>query len=797
MHPIRTNIAVGRRRVTFDHLIPRRRFPFMEGFLNRAPRPYAPKHPAPRPTAAKAHPPVPPDTESHGQRKALFAAVAAGLAAMVLVFGLILAGANAAVIWSLAGIVSTLFLGAIAVFGLRRDLLTRSTPDAEPAAQPTGAAQPVDPAAGAIEAVRDRNWELVQTLERYKALLDHHRDIIYRVDAQQRITFVNESFITLFAKSRRTIEGQRFEPVILAQGTDKPGELAEPPDLSQEFHHLAGDLLIQTAHGPRWFEWDTIPIYGSGPDAFQVVGRDVTARKATETELAEARRQAESTNAAKSKFLATMSHEIRTPLNGIIGMTGLMESTEMTPEQRNYARAIKTSGQSLLALINDILDFSKIEAGHLDLVEEEVDLPAVVRDTVELLATKAHYKGLEIAWRVAPNVPAQIRSDGHRLRQVLLNLAGNAVKFTETGGIAITVERETDGGLVIAVADTGPGLSPAEQAVIFEEFEQGDGSLARQHGGTGLGLTISQRVAEALGGRISLDSVKGEGATFRLHLPPVVGAPVTQGARPLAGSRVLIVSPTAIESRIHADLVADFGAEAQVVPAIDQLMTAMERFSPSVLIVDADLSGRVAQIAVAHPAVFAGVRRITVIRPGEKARAEGLIARGFESYLVKPVRPDTLWRMVAGSGEAGSPRAEPADGGAAMAAAEPMRILLAEDNDINALLAETLLRQAGHDLVRVKSGTEAVDAIAGSGETPFDLVLMDVHMPGKDGLAATREIRAMPNGRRIPIVALTANAFAEDRQACRDAGMNDHLTKPLDPDALARAIEKWRQAEML
>ncbi|MEM6664901.1 MAG: ATP-binding protein [Pseudomonadota bacterium] len=651
--------------------------------------------------------------------------------------------------------------------------------------------------AAAIEKVNDENWELLETLDRYRNLIDHHRDIIYRLDNEGRVTFVNDAFTVAFGKSLDDIRNTPFRPTIVTDA-----EAAGSAELAED-GHLAGDLLVETSHGRRWVEWETIPIRDGDGDAFQVIGRDVTARRAAEQSLADARQEAEAANDAKGKFLATMSHEIRTPLNGIMGMANLLRSTALTPEQETYAKAIETSGETLMTLINDILDFSKIEAGHVDLVDEAVGIRQMIQDVVELLAPKAHDKGLEIAWRVAPDFPDQVATDGHRLQQILLNLAGNAVKFTEAGGVYLEAKRDGENRFAIAVTDTGVGLSEAEAEKIFEEFEQGEGGLSRKHGGTGLGLAITRRLAEAMGGSIKVESAKGEGATFTLVLPLKAVTEDTVGGthemesadiRPLAGKRLLISSGAPLDGDVLSQLTADMGASLQSVDDLSELPVAVASVKPHALLCDGEMVSRVPQ-AVLDALDGDGARRVVLIRPEDRGRIDDFRRQGFDSYLIRPVRPDTLRRILAGEIDGDE---LPATENKAPELAEPedktkLKILLAEDNDINALLTQTLLTRSGHDVTLVTDGNAAVSAFGSDNgdDAVYDLVLMDIHMPGKDGLSATREIRATEKGRNIPIIALTANAFAEDKRACREAGMNDHLTKPLDPRALSSAVARW------
>ena len=537
------------------------------------------------------------------------------------------------------------------------------------------------------------------------------------------------------------------------------------------------------------------------------VARDVTQHKRSEEALRFAREAAEAANHAKSSFLARMSHEIRTPMNGVLGMTELLLETGLTTTQRKYAETVQRSGKNLLGIINDLLDFSKIEAGKLELENLDMDLRRTIEDIAELLADRAHSKGLDIACSIPPSLITDLRGDALRLGQVLTNLVGNAIKFTEKGGIVIRVSSVSQTPQKVTmrfeVKDTGIGISREAQSRIFREFSQADGSTTRKHGGSGLGLAISKELVEMMGGEIHVESQLGVGATFWFtanfeRQASREGAAATIGQ--LTGVRALIVDANAVSSGILRTQIGNWEMTAQVAEtpkqAIDLLAQAASRGAPyDVALIDLRLPGMDAeQLArtIRGRADMAKVRLIMVTR--RHVDAKHARDSGFDACLVKPVRQTALYECLVNV-MAG----RTAEVGAAIAAQKPVletpagtrgEILLVEDNVINQQVALGILQIKGYSVTMANNGREALDMWA---RRTFDLILMDCAMPEMDGYEATREIRVreQASGKRVPIVALTANAMAHDREECLSAGMDDHLAKPFSMQAIQEMLDRW------
>ncbi|MGC2123623.1 MAG: ATP-binding protein [Xanthobacteraceae bacterium] len=646
-----------------------------------------------------------------------------------------------------------------------------------------------------LDEAEDRHWQFREAQQRAESFFEAQGDVIVRRDGNGAITYANDAFCALSGRARDDLLNTGFTLPVEEQGeTTLLGD-------GTRVH----DQKIPAPGGARWIAWREVTVRSDTGSEMQSVGRDVTDRVRAEHALADARDQAEAANRAKSRFLAVVSHEIRTPLNGILGMADLLGDTPLGPEQATYLKAMKTSGGTLVSFIEELLDLAKIEAGRFDLSTRPFSLAAFVEEAVELLGPRAQARGLEICCYVDERLPSRVVGDAARLRQVIFNLVGNAIKFTETGGVSIIVEPATaPDEIFIAVRDTGIGIAPENQSRIFLEFEQADVGSTRRFDGIGLGLTISHRIVERMGGSIVIESAPGHGSTFRVSVPLPRASDVDEqpmAVPDLAGNDILIVAPAAVEASLLARRLQRWGARTTIVPDETVAAALLPEQAWTAVLVDHAL-GNAPSAALARTAAKIP-RRIVLVTPAMRNALPALKEAGFTGNLIQPVRAVSLAARFAGEDGFDHDAFDRGAGAAAAGASAGIQgdgpsghglsILVAEDNEINALLVRALLVKLGHRPTMAGSGDAAIVCwlAARDAGAPFDRVLMDLHMPGMDGLEAARRIRlaeAEDNNPRTPIIALTANASAEDREASLAAGMDGFLVKPLDRDRLAAVL---------
>lgn len=642
--------------------------------------------------------------------------------------------------------------------------------------------------AGDVEALNDRLWALADSEEHYRSLIEAQGDLIVRRDGG-RIVYANGAYAALTGLAEADIIGSDAQPRLVAS---RPAQALEGG--ARVF-----DECLATPEGERWISWvETVVPVALGQSVLQRVGRDITARIAAEQELVEARARAESANEAKSRFLATVSHEFRTPLNGILGMADLLGDTGLDAEQTTYVRALRTSGEALLGLVDDILDFSKVEAGKLELASEPFDLGVLVETVSELMAPRAQVKGIELAAHLAPDLPTHLVGDRDRIRQILLNLVGNAIKFTDRGGVGIRISRD-DGMVVIDVADTGPGIPEERRQAIFEEFEQADVSPARRHEGTGLGLAIVRRLTALMGGSVGVEGREGGGSLFRVRLPLEASEATETAALPdWRGKRVLVVSGAPFGAGFLREIIRAAGGDALVASDAEEARALLRgAASCDAALIDQEI-GRAEAVALAAEARRAGVGDcLIMLSPLERRQFGSPREAGFTGFLVKPVRARSLYQRLSPRPALSSVAAEPAGAPPSPPSRPRLTVLVAEDNEINALLATRTLERFGCAAIWAPDGHRALAAIeagfAGEGQG-FDLVLLDIRMPGMDGLAVARAVREREKERAghppLPLVAVSANVSDGDRAAALAAGMDDCLAKPLERAALQRWLDR-------
>ncbi len=588
-------------------------------------------------------------------------------------------------------------------------------------------------------------------------------ELIALADRDGALSFVSRSFAEFFGAPAQTWRGRAFAPGELAAGLSAPARYRTtavgpngecPIDWEETLLDTGERLYVGTTEAPKQ----------SGTAAETVIPED----------------------GAAMRFLATLSHEMRTPLNGILGMTGLLLDSGLSANQRAYAEAVRESGAALIALINDILDYSKLDAGKLDLEQALFDPYAMIQSVTELLSPKAAEKGIEIGAFVDPSTPHRLRGDEGRLRQVLINLVGNAVKFTDRGGVTVEAAMAKDGSDVFSVAirDTGIGIPIEAHARIFTEFAQADAVKERRAQGTGRGLAISRKLVRAMGGDISFESVPGEGTVFCFQIPMAGGERVSP--QRIDAGPVVVATRSPILARVLELQIRSFGARSvQIEPTAEAAGEALKATPDAILLCDLSIVDG----GGAHLAETAR-RALVLVAANERGALDRIRNAGFHGYLIKPIRQSTLMRELSRDPLAAAEASvENRSKSSKQGPDRRLRILLAEDNQINAVLATALIKRAGHHVDVAVNGMEAIDALK---RTAYDLVFMDMHMPEMDGIEAARRIRALgPPISRTPIVALTANAMPSDRMKCLAAGMDDFLPKPFDPGDFHAMLDKY------
>ncbi len=654
----------------------------------------------------------------------------------------------------------------------------------------------------------DQSQKILQSEAQYRRVMNSVREVIYQVDMQGRLTFLNPAW-------------EEVTGYTVAESLGRGGASFVHPDDRAEAMTVLMPFLEEGRESARievrilsrqkelhWVDiWATL-LHDDKGNAIGASGtiNDITARKEAETALIAAKDAAESATQAKSQFLATMSHEIRTPMNGVLGMAQLLMSTDLNSEQRDYVRTLYQSGQSLLTIINDILDFSKIEAGKLNIEALPFDLGMAIDEVCDLMLPQIQEKKIEIVQRYAPDCPRLLVGDIGRIRQILMNFLGNAVKFTSKGHVLVDVTAESVVGdevvVHLAVSDTGIGISKEKQAHLFEQFTQADTSTTRRFGGTGLGLAICKALAELMGGYVGMDSEDGKGSTFYAVVPLKRQSVYEARALPteLQGLNVLLVDDLALNRRIVREGLSAHGLHLSEAASMTEAMTVLrravaEKNPVQIALLDYHLpdgTGELLAEGIRHDPALKATRLILLSSGPVRGELERLKHAGFSAVLPKPLRLhqllDELLHVI-------NARPRPADGSDedgndANRLPANMRVLLAEDNAVNQKVAARMLEKMG---VRVDVANNGLEAVRMCLQFRYDLVLMDCQMPEMDGYAATREIRrlqalsASPRG--VPVIALTANTLEGDRDRCLEAGMNDFLGKPIrQQDLLATLL---------
>jgi two-component system, sensor histidine kinase and response regulator len=647
----------------------------------------------------------------------------------------------------------------------------------------------------------DPQQELRESLARYRHIIENANEIIYRADDSGKFTYVNPAATRITGYDEDELIGRHYLELIDPDYREAAAHFYRHQFATHERSTYFEFPMVAKSGVRIWMGQNVLTVLDEDRViGYEAIARDITTRKGIEEELARTRDAALQSARAKSEFLANVSHEIRTPLNGVLGMTGLMLGTPLTPEQREYAEMIRSSGETLLSIVNDVLDLARVEAGKLTIETIDFHLDDLVEGVLEQFAARATAKRLKYRAHAGPEVTRLLRGDSHRIRQVLLNLVGNAVKFTSRGEVVLTVMQplQTEAGVLLRflVTDTGIGISAATQPRLFTPFTQADGSTTRQYGGSGLGLAVSKQLVEAMGGEIGVISVEGEGSTFWFELPlqrQAQEASAPERRWDLSSYRALLVDANEVERLTVERHLSETGI------AIEEAHTAAEGIAAAaqrrfdVILFEMQLpddDGLGFARAVRRDPALSGTRLLLLTSFGRRRQdVAAFQTAGIDAFVMKPLRRTHLCDAVARLLTVESVPAMTHVVEEEQPRISRARVLVVEDNNVNQLVALGQLQRLGHECVIATGGRAALELIR---TEPFDLVLMDCQMPDMDGYEATRHIRQMDGAAaRVPVIAITAHALPGEREKCLAAGMNDYLAKPVSIEQLGAVIRLW------